>query len=75
MSGLGIALLSGHTVHDELASGRLVLVPSPGIPIIRQWFMVWRADQQPIEAARTVADWIVAQGPGLFPTLNLRRPA
>ncbi len=40
MAGLGIAFLSLHTVTEELAQGRLVEVPAPGLPIQRHWFLV-----------------------------------
>lgn len=40
IAGLGIAFLSLHTVIDELQSGRLALLPAPGLPIERQWFLV-----------------------------------
>lgn len=47
MAGLGIAFLSQHTVSDELASGRLVALRAPGLPIVRQWFMVRLAQAVP----------------------------
>ncbi len=40
MAGLGIAFLSLHTVTEELATGRLVELQAPGLPIMRHWFMV-----------------------------------
>lgn len=40
MAGLGIAFLSLHTVMDELATGRLVELSAPGLPIERHWFLV-----------------------------------
>lgn len=44
MAGLGIAFISGHTVTEELRSGRLVAVPAEGLPIQRTWFLVHRQD-------------------------------
>ena len=40
MAGLGIAFLSLHTVTEELASGRLVALRAPGLPVERHWFLV-----------------------------------
>ena len=40
MAGLGVAFLSLHTVMDELATGRLVQMAAPGLPIDRHWFLV-----------------------------------
>lgn len=33
MAGLGVAFISGHTVTEELRSGRLVALPADGLPI------------------------------------------
>ena len=43
IAGLGIAMLSLHTVDEELRNGRLCLLPAPGLPVIRHWYLVHRA--------------------------------
>lgn len=40
MAGLGLAFLSLHTVTEELRQGRLALIQAPGLPMLRQWFLV-----------------------------------
>ncbi len=40
MAGLGVAFLSLHTATEEIASGRLVRVNLPDLPIVRHWFLV-----------------------------------
>lgn len=59
IAGLGVAILSAHTMHEELESGRLVAVRARGMPIVRHWFIVHRADSEPAQAVRSVLDWIV----------------
>lgn len=54
MAGLGIALISGHTVADELKAGRLVTLRRHDLPILRRWFVLHRADSPPEGAALTV---------------------
>lgn len=44
IAGLGIALISAHTVASELNEGRLVHIKAPGVPIVRQWFLMHRRD-------------------------------
>lgn len=66
-AGLGIAILSAHTMHEELKSGRLVAVDADRLPIMRHWFIVHRADTEPEPAARSVRDWIVANAPAYLP--------
>ena len=58
IAGLGIAILSRHTVTEELRSGRLVAVRAPGLPVVRKWFMLHAAEKPPTGAARTVHDRI-----------------
>jgi molybdate transport repressor ModE-like protein len=75
MSGLGIAMLSGHTIVDELRSGRLVALNCPGLPIVRQWFIVRREDTLPTMAAQTVWDWIGERKEELLPPLAEAPPS
>lgn len=42
MAGMGIALLSRHTVGLELALGLLRVVPVEGLPLMRSWFVAHR---------------------------------
>ncbi len=44
IAGLGIALISAHTVANELEDGRLVQIKTEGVPITRQWFVTHRRD-------------------------------
>lgn len=58
MAGLGLAFLSLHTVTEELRSGRLVALRAPGLPLLRQWFLVHPLHQPLSPAARAVAERI-----------------
>ena len=40
MAGLGISFLSRHTIELELRSGRLVMLPVLGLPVVRNWHVV-----------------------------------
>lgn len=44
MAGLGIALISRHTVSEEVHLGRLAELESDVLPLVRQWFLVHRSD-------------------------------
>ena len=46
MAGMGLAFISEHTIGLELAAGRLVKLPVTGTPVMRQWYVVHRADKQ-----------------------------
>lgn len=66
-AGLGVAILSGHTVHEELKSGRLVSIPAERLPIIRHWFVLHSAGEELSQPATRVMDWIVANPDRFLP--------
>jgi DNA-binding transcriptional LysR family regulator len=67
MAGLGIALISAHTIAAELADGRLVRLDVEGLPIVRQWFVVHRADRPLSPAASALRDFAAAHGADFLP--------
>ena len=76
MAGLGIALISAHTVAAEVESGRLVSLDVEDLPIVRQWYVLNRTDRALSPAARAFRDFAVSLGstflplaPGLEPAL------
>ena len=75
MAGLGIALLSAHTVSAELESGRLALLDVQGLPIRRDWYAVRRADKTLGPAANGLWDYIVEEGARWLPRLTVTAPA
>lgn len=69
MAGLGIALISQHTVVDELQSGRLVALDLPGLPIERAWYLITRADVPLSPAARRISAHISQMKGSFLPQL------
>jgi LysR family transcriptional regulator, low CO2-responsive transcriptional regulator len=67
MAGLGLALISAHTIEAEVESGRLAILDVKGLPIIRQWFIVRRADRPLRPVAQAMWDFTLAEGPKLLP--------
>ena len=67
MAGLGIALISAHTVASELADGRLVMFEVTGLPVVRQWFVVKRREKHLLPAARTLWDFFTNEGARFLP--------
>lgn len=55
-AGLGLAVISAQTVETELQLGRLVTLNVAGFPILRQWFVVHRAQRQLSPGARAFRD-------------------
>ncbi|MEM9725185.1 MAG: LysR family transcriptional regulator [Pseudomonadota bacterium] len=68
IAGLGVALLSQHTCLAELADGRLVALPLAGFPLMRRWFLLWRADRQPDAATVALREFILENRAALLPS-------
>ncbi|GAB4389612.1 LysR substrate-binding domain-containing protein [Albidovulum sp.] len=67
IAGLGIAFLSLHTVHRELASGELVALSGHFLPVMRHWYLVHPVERGLDPAARRVADEINAMNGAFLP--------
>lgn len=52
-AGLGLAVLSRHTLAADPASDGLAVLPVAGFPIRRMWHLVWRRDRTLSLPART----------------------
>ena len=70
MAGLGVALISGHTVAAELADGRLGTLDVDGFPITRQWFGVRRSGGHVLPAAEALWHFLGAEAGGHLPRLD-----
>jgi DNA-binding transcriptional LysR family regulator len=62
MAGLGIAFISQHTIHHELEDGRLVVLKVRGLPIVRQWHAIRRADKILLPPAKAMLDFLGKEG-------------
>ncbi|HGG06020.1 MAG TPA: LysR family transcriptional regulator [Aliiroseovarius sp.] len=69
IAGLGIALISQHTVVEELHSGRLVTLDIPGLPIERAWYLLHRTDTELSAAAKKVKAHIAGMKGSFLPQL------
>ena len=72
MAGLGIAMISEHTVLAELESGRLIALQIPGLPIVRKWILVHAADVEMSGAAKSFHGFLLENRNELLPG---RRPS
>jgi DNA-binding transcriptional LysR family regulator len=67
MAGLGIALISAHTIAAEVVDGRLVCLDIEGHPIVRRWFVINRTDRALSPTARAFRDFAVTEGAKFLP--------
>ncbi len=72
MAGLGLSLISSHTVEAELATGRLAVLDVVGLPIIRQWFLVRRANWSPTPLGQAMWDFTIKHAAEFMPSGPLK---
>lgn len=69
IAGLGIALISAHTVATELAEGRLVQIKAKGVPITRQWFITHRRDADLSAVAEKFRTYLIGLNGSYLPDI------
>lgn len=61
MAGMGVGFLSEHTVQLELQAKRLVTLDVAGFPVIRNWYVVHRADKRLSPVARLFKEFLLGE--------------
>ncbi|WP_252508643.1 LysR substrate-binding domain-containing protein [Magnetospira sp. QH-2] len=65
LAGLGLAMISRDAVMLEVKTGRLVELDIPGLPILRQWYLVHRATKTLRPPAQAFKDFVLNEGAAL----------
>jgi LysR family transcriptional regulator, low CO2-responsive transcriptional regulator len=68
IAGLGVALISVHTVAVELADGRLAALDIQGMPLVRSWFVVRQQEKRMLPATHALWDFLESNGKSFLPT-------
>ena len=63
VGGLGLAVLSLHTLTLEGSDGPVAVLDVEGFPIQRQWFLVYPKDKELSLVARSFLEYAIASGP------------
>ncbi|UTD28085.1 LysR family transcriptional regulator [Bradyrhizobium sp. WD16] len=72
IAGLGIALISAHTVASELDERRLTMLDVEGLPIMRQWYVLARKDKVLLPPAQAMLQFLSSEGSRFLPKLHGR---
>jgi len=67
MAGMGIGVISAHTIAQEVETGRMVILPVEGMPIKRQWFSVTRAGMAISPAMASFQHFLQSNATRYFP--------
>jgi LysR family transcriptional regulator, low CO2-responsive transcriptional regulator len=70
MAGMGLALISRHTIGLEAQMGRLAELDVVGLPLARRWYVVRRAGKFVSPATAAFVEFVVEAAPGLLAELH-----
>jgi DNA-binding transcriptional LysR family regulator len=62
MAGMGVSFISQHTIGLEVATGQLVILKVEGLPVVRQWYVVHRAEKRLLPAAEAFKAFMLQEG-------------
>ena len=71
-AGFGLGFLSAHAVQQELALGRLAVIPVKGFPVMRQWYVVTMRSRRLPRIAEAFQRFVVKEGARLIRTASVR---
>ncbi|MEM7505218.1 MAG: LysR family transcriptional regulator [Pseudomonadota bacterium] len=69
MAGLGVAMISAHTIAPELDQGRLKRLKMSGLPVIRWWHLVRLKETTLSPTAQAFQDFLLELDGGYLPNL------
>lgn len=68
MAGLGVSLVSRHTLALELLAGRIAILDAMGTPVARTWYVVHRRRKALSPAARAFRQFVLEEARALLAT-------
>jgi len=70
-AGLGLGVVSLHTVQAELAARHLCVLDVQGFPLRRQWYLVQRQGKRLSPAAQAFAQFVLSEAGRVAPLNEL----
>lgn len=58
-AGLGLSMVSVHTIELEREAGRLIVLPVDSFPVLRRWYVVHRKGKRLSSVTRTFKDFVL----------------
>lgn len=75
MAGMGLALISQHTIGLELALGLLLVLPVENFPLMREWFVAHRKTLPLLPIYLRLRDFLIDQGQKVIDDLGAQQAA
>lgn len=74
VAGMGLALISRHTVSLELSLGLLRVLDVEGFPVMRSWFVVQRRTAPAVPVQAALREFLVRQGQAIIEEIARGHP-
>ena len=68
-AGMGLGIVSIHTIELELETNRLVILDVEDFPIMRHWYLVHRKEKRLSPITQAFKDFVLSEGRTLIPYL------
>jgi DNA-binding transcriptional LysR family regulator len=68
-----LSLISAHTIDAELAAGRVAVLDVAGLPLMRKWYLVRRANWTPTPVGSAIWDFASARAAEFMPAFAGQR--
>ncbi len=68
-AGLGLGIVSIHTLELELEAGRLAVLDVEHFPILRHWYVVHRSGKRLSPVAQAFRDFVLGEAAGFVPAV------
>ena len=72
MAGMGLALVSQHTISLERSLGLLRVIPVDGFPVMRSWFVAQRRTSPFLPAQSGLRHYLIEQGQNIIEDISSR---
>ena len=66
-TGLGLGVVSIHTLEHELREKRLKIIQAEGFPLLRSWFLVKRKDKRLSPLAEKFRNYVLTEASSMSP--------
>jgi len=61
MAGLGLGIVSLHTLEFELALNRIAILSVEGFPVMKEWYLVYRSGKRMSPIAQAFHDFVLSE--------------
>ncbi|WP_207459782.1 LysR family transcriptional regulator [Azospirillum sp. SYSU D00513] len=70
IAGMGVSLISRHTIGLELKLGMLAVLPVEGLPLMRSWYVTHRRNMPLLPVHQQLCNYLIENGRNIIDEIN-----